>query len=366
MKYTNVHKLPEPYCRAVQIDDYDPGESDYTPSSLIRPPYMSKLTAMHDNEITVDVADRFFMLCGTLAHQLLERQERGDNSRAEIRIYTQVDRWVIGMQFDRLFFEKGLKILQDWKMTTTYKFQKDYNGNYPPAEDWEAQLNIGAFILRNGGWFVKDEKKQKFGPVKIDKLQIVGLLRDWHKSQAKRDQFYPQKPVVIRDIKFWSQNDVIRYVHERASAHDHAKSTNLGNVPPCTEEEMWSSPTTWAVMKTGRKIAIKAKLESHQSALDYIEKNKLPTAGKDAHYVEVRPGVRRRCEDYCDVADWCPAYQKFLEHNQPERVKEKRTAKEKYAEILEKKPEKKEEPESPKPKKKTTRTRKLTKEKKND
>jgi hypothetical protein len=328
-KFINPSNLPQPYVNAVMNDEYDAGECDYTPSSLMKPPYMAALTRDHEDEIEIDVADRFFALQGKMAHKLLEQSEKkGSNAIVELRVYAEVSKWVVGMQFDRLHMDKDSMSLQDWKMTTVYKFKKDYRGNYPEVDDWEVQLNIGAFILRQGGWF-KDAsgEKKSFKAVKIDKLEIIGLLRDFRKADARRDKLYPQSPVVVRQIKMWSDDEVVAYIHKRATAHDIAKNQKLSLVEPCTMEEMWAKETTFAIMKIGNKRARKAGFETFEKASAHIEENEW---GFDKHTVEKRAGARNRCEGYCDVSKFCPAYKKWAKENSKEAIQEKRNNIKKY------------------------------------
>src|SRR5690606_35269178 len=75
-------------------------------------------------------------------------------------------------------------VLTDWKFVTAWKF-KNGKANDP---DWVAQLNMQLELLRQNG-------------LNASKLQIVGLLRDWSKLEAKRalesaaPDSYPQNPV---------------------------------------------------------------------------------------------------------------------------------------------------------------------------
>jgi len=301
----------------------------------MKPPYMAALLRDHDEEIEIDVADRFFALQGKMAHKLLEQHDKGKNAIVELRVYTQVGKWIIGMQFDRLHLDKKSLALQDWKTTTVYKFKKDYAGNYPEVADWETQLNIGAFILRQGGWF-KDAsgERKSFKPVKIDKLEIIGLLRDFRKAEARKDRLYPQAPVVKRQIKIWSDDDVVSYIHKRATAHDEAKTQNLSLVSPCTMEEMWAKDTTFAIMKIGNKRARKAGFKSELEATAHISDNEW---GFEKHVIEKRPGARNRCDGYCDVAKFCPTYKKWLEETSKEARDEKREAIKKFSKTGDKK-----------------------------
>ena len=70
------------------------------------------------------------------------------------------------------------------------------------------------------------------------------------------------------------------------------------DIPICSEEERWASPTLYAVMKQGRKSAVKicSTAEEAQALID---------TDVEHLYLEVRPGVSRRCEDYCPVAQFC-------------------------------------------------------------
>lgn len=330
-KFINPANLPEPYVKAVMADDYDAGESDYTPSSLGKPPYMAALEKEFGEIVEVDVASRFFALMGKMAHKLLEEHDDGKNSRTEIRVYNQIDKWVIGMQFDRLNLDRdpdNKKItLQDWKMTSVWKFKKDYKGNYSPAPEWEAQLNIGAYLLRQGGYYNdKDGVQKKFDPLPVTDLEVIGLLRDFHQTEAERDQFYPQQPVVSRKLRMWSDSEVLTYIYERANSHDKAKNLNINLIPPCTDEETWAKPSSWAIMKKGLKRAKKlCTVEEEATKL-------IDTKYKDEKgmYIEKRPGSRTRCEKYCDIAPFCPAFETWAKINNPEALKKKRALKEKF------------------------------------
>ena len=74
-------------------------------------------------------------------------------------------------------------------------------------------------------------------------------------------------------------------------------------IPQCTPEERWLRPTKYAVMKKGRKRAIKLH-DNETEAHGHAE-----TLGKD-HLVELRKGEAGRCEKYCPVALFCPQFQK--------------------------------------------------------
>ena len=89
--------------------------------------------------------------------------------------------------------------------------------------------------------------------------------------------------------------------------HRNAKvSADFGEeLPACTAEEQWSSETSYAVKREGRKTAIRV-FKTLEEATELAEKEK--------GYVETRPGEPRRCVgNYCGVAQWCEQFKQESE-----------------------------------------------------
>lgn len=320
-KFTNKLGLTEPLYNALQWDEYDPGYADYTPSSLNRPPYMAKLEKEYEDDITVEVADNVWLLLGKATHKIVEIGTANlPNNIAERRIYTKIGKWDISMQMDNLYLDYENQILEDHKTTSVYKFKPNYDGTIPDAPDWDAQLNIGAYILRQKHWYYSGEASSSGNPFKIDvepimvkTLRVNGILKDHRKVLARNDKTYPQHPIAVREFQLWSDEKVEAYITEKATAQDFAKANPLENIPVCTDEEMWATPDKFALMKHGRKSAI--KLFTSASALKIHADQKELEMGDKKHYIEDRPGERKRCEGYCNLSknNLCPSYKTFLE-----------------------------------------------------
>lgn len=304
MKYTNKHGLSPTIVESLKYDDYDPGEfSNQTPSSLNSPVYMKKLLDTHQDELEKDVVDNFHLMMGKAVHKVLETT--GASVWKEIRVYSKIQKWIISAQLDHFWLEEGA--LQDYKNTTTYKFTLDFSGRLPEVPEWEAQLNTIAYILRNQPMVEEKGELVPFFPPEIKKLQIVGLLKDWSRTKAQRDHKYPQTPIFPRDIPFWEDARIVKYITERAAAHDKAKTQDISQIPPCSDEETWAKPTMYAVMKQNAKKSTKNFLDYNQAqALS----NQIPGS-----FVETRPGVRPRCESYCDASKFCPFYTQWKQQN---------------------------------------------------
>lgn len=181
---------------------------------------------------------------------------------------------ILSGQYDNLNLRD--ECLSDYKVTSVWSV---INGK----KSWEQQLNVLRYLaIKNGH--------------KVSKLQICAILRDW--SYNKRfEQNYPPHPIAIIDIHMWDLAETEKYILERLRMHTEA------TVEPCTAEERWQRPTTYAVMKEGRKSAVRV-LPSKIEAEQYMTIKKLD----DKHYIQERIGENIRCERYCNVKQWCEYY----------------------------------------------------------
>lgn len=274
MKLTNKMGLPEPIYNAVKNDSYGRGDADISVTQLIAPPRQVALIRTHLEEIEEDCSDRIFSLLGQAVHTILERANQ--TGIAERRLSIEVEGWKVSGGMD-LVCAQGK--LSDYKVTTSYKFKN----NQVPIE-FEQQLNIYAEILRQNG-------------EPVSGLQIVGILRDWSKLEARRDPEYPQSQVVILPVTLWPSDLAQRFIRSRVILHQQARLS----LPECTPEERWAKPTKFAVMKAGKDRAIKL-YENEDDARSHASTDK-------SLRVEVRPGESVRCAAYCSAAKFCTQYQ---------------------------------------------------------
>jgi hypothetical protein len=227
-RITNHQNLPQPLVDAVRNDNYA-SNGDISVTTLLAPPRKVALEKIHADEITEDASDRIWSLMGQVVHGILERADK--DGVAERRLEITVEGWVVSGAMDRYEDE----VLQDYKVVTVHKFK---DGGVPL--EYEQQLNIYAEILRQHGHPVK-------------KMQIVGILRDWSKLEARRDENYPQSQVVVRNVPMWHPEDTQRFIRERVVLHQQARV----KLPECSPEERWARPTKYAVMKEGGVRAVK-------------------------------------------------------------------------------------------------------------
>jgi hypothetical protein len=203
-------------------------------------------------------------------------------------LHTTFDGWRISGAID-LQIITGLDTvsIRDYKTTSAWAVM---NEKY----EWEQQLNIYA-------WLVETVKLQI-----VDSVGIVAIIRDWSRRDAARNPDYPQSPVKEIPITLWPYQKREDFISERISKHSECEfhMETDEELPPCTPEEMWEKPTTWALKKKGGVRAIKVydTQEEAEAVLD-----------PKVHEIEVRLGSRTRCESFCPVNTYCQQWRDYQE-----------------------------------------------------
>ena len=284
MKITNRHNLPDTFLSFARDDKYDRGAADISVTTLIDAPRVNILRQQKADEVEVDVSDMIWPLLGTAVHHMLESSAPKGNVTMEERLFVDVLGWTVSGAIDHQEEVEGQVFISDYKVTSVWSviFGK---------EDWVRQLNCYAQMVRMAKG------------AKVGGIRIVAILRDWQRREAQFKPDYPQSPVVTVELPLWDEAKAMAYMEERVHLHQDAQMEwdTREAVVECSDEERWTKPDTWAVMKLGAKRATKV-CDTKADAHFYILTNKLPAS----HYTVVkREGGRTRCEQYCSVADFC-------------------------------------------------------------
>jgi hypothetical protein len=271
---TNNYNLPQPLVDAIVNDKYSRGDSDITVTTLIQPPQIRQLLQLH--EPVADASDRIWSLLGQATHTILERAyENQPGIRAEERLYMEVHGWKVGGQFD--VYDGNTRTLYDYKITSVWA----RDGKV----EWEQQLNMLRLLAERND-------------MPVEHLKICAIFRDWSKHKAKYEKDYPQAQAMLIDVPVWKLITAMDFMEERVALHQ-------ATARPCTDPERWKTDDVYAVMKTGRKSAVKLFTEA-PSAHTFAQDR-----GKD-HSVVFRPGEYKRCDDYCPVSSNCPQWQAHI------------------------------------------------------
>lgn len=287
MKLTNKHNLPQTFVNVLKRPTYSKGRANLSVTQLINSPKIVALTHRFQDELEEDVSDMVWSLFGSAVHAVLEHG-KDPHHTVEERIHAEVDGWHISGAVDlQINNEDGTISIRDYKTTSAWAVMND-------KIEWEQQLNIYAFLVE----FVKKKP--------IRDLGIVAIIRDWSRRDAATREGYPEAPIKELPIKLWPYEQRLEYVLHRIAQHSACEfALEAGEaLPKCTPEEMWEKPTVYAVRKKGG-VRAKSLHETEADANVALEK-----LGND-YEIEVRPGERTRCANFCPVRDYCQQWRDY-------------------------------------------------------
>lgn len=277
MRYTNNRNLPKPLADAlIASAEKEHTSADYSVTELLKGSTETALSMLHYDELVMDVSELFNALFGSAVHSIVEPFGGQD---AEVYMETETNGRTVSGTSD--YIEDDTVI--DWKACPSWKII------YNDTDDWRRQ--------GKGYCYLNYKKTGKL----LLKSKFYGMIKDWQISKAKRDKSYPQSPVA--EIEFTYTADEVMAVPSEWE-NKIAEIENLiatQTFPPCTEEERWHEPDTWALMKAGRKSAV--RLYDNEADAESAKTEK-------SMYVEHRVGRDKKCDDYCVVGrcGFCPYY----------------------------------------------------------
>ena len=153
--------------------------------------------------------------------------------------------------------------------------------------EWTKQANVNKLLCENNGIHPK-------------KLAILLVMKDWKRKEAEFKADYPKCAIQEIPLPIWREEETLAYIKSRINLHNAAKLIEVEDaIPVCTEEERWAKPTTWAVLKEkGAKRAVNGGVYE-------LESEAIAHAKRISGAIEKRDGSNPRCENYCQVRQWC-------------------------------------------------------------
>ena len=283
MKITNIYDLPQPFVDAA-TREYTPTPKRYSVTTVLKDNREILLSRRHGDEIEQDVSDMIWAIFGSAVHKVLETANEQAELLKEFFMQTEIiDGYYLSGVCDVYDSTNGEVI--DYKVVSTFKCLK---GDFT---DFRKQGLLYCYMLRKGGF-------------KADKATFYMILRDWQKSKARFDGGYPQHQVQKVSFEF-TENDFDecgKWLIEKFESLKRDEQLEDDEIAVCTPESRWQTQTVYAVMKHGRKSALKL-CETAAEAEEY-------KASKGGDYIQKRTGTDRKCAEYCSCAPFCEYYQK--------------------------------------------------------
>ena len=276
MKVTNELGLPQAFINALNLEKHNE-KGCYSATTLLKGACETILADRHFDEIEIDVADCVWQIWGTAVHLIFERA--GIEGFTEEKFSVPVSNSKVTGRVDLYDLEN--ETVYDWKTASTWKVQ------FNDFSDWDKQGLIYAWLMKQNG-------------LKVKEIKFVALLKDHSKSKARKDFEYPQKPVVVHTVQVTEEalKEIEAFINLKVRQFEVAETLVDEKLTPCTKEERWEDKDRYAVMKEGRKTAIKL-FDSKEEA----EQNMKALGGT---YIEERKAEPKKCNDYCTCRAFCP------------------------------------------------------------
>ena len=279
MKVTNNLHLPEAFVKSVSVERHNKAGC-YSATTLNKGTKEIILQERHWEEFTTDAADNVWAIWGTAIHELFEKIQ--DDNFHEEKFDIKVSQSHVTGTVDSYDMNNG--IINDWKTASVYKvMMSDFS-------DWHKQGMTYSWLLKQSGLDVR-------------RCRFIALLKDHSKTKAKIDKSYPQSPIFVYEFDVTPED--LELTEKRILAKvieiEIAEKMPDDEILPCTAEERWADNDKWAVMKNGRKTAVRVfdvEVDAEQCVKEL----------GDNHYIEHRPAVSRKCGDYCLCKDFCNFY----------------------------------------------------------
>ena len=285
MKLTNRLNLPAPFVDACkQQRRYK--QNRYSVTELNKGACEIVLSRRHWSEIEQDVSEMVWAIFGTAVHSILERSQETPDQLKENFIYGEFGSDTVTGIFD--LYDDSTGTVSDYKTVSVWKVI------YGEWEDYRRQLLCYCLLLRMMGFDARSG-------------EIVALLKDHSKTKARRESGYPRYPVFVKRFEFTKDDfaECSEWIRKKLAAIGSAMTVPDEDLAPCSPEERWAKPDKWAVMKKGRKKALKLYDTKAEAEIHAIEAD---------GFVEYRKGEDGKCAEYCAVHDWCPYYRKQVDH----------------------------------------------------
>lgn len=286
MKLTNELNLPQPFVDAA-TSDYQYTDKRYSVTSVLKGTREAILQRRHSEEIETDVSEMVWAIFGSAVHKILEQSEETADQLKENWLSVEVQN---GYELSGIFdlYDDATGTVTDYKTATVWKFI------YKEFDDWRTQCLAYVWLLRKIGFNAR-------------RGEIVGMLKDHSKTKAKTDHTYPQHPVqrIVWNFTDKDLEGFESWLKAKFAEIEAAEKLSDDDLPLCSDVERWHNPDKYAVMKEGRKTAVKL-YDSEEEANARVE-----AEGK-GFYVEHRKGEDSKCLNYCSACEFCNHYKELM------------------------------------------------------
>jgi len=215
-------------------------------------------------------------------HSLLQAGgEQEDHVIIEQRLFKEV----LGKKFSGQLDHYSIKdkVLTDWKFVSCWSVMHDVK------EEYIAQSNLLKYLLKEAGH-------------EVETAQLVCIIRDWSKREARLNKNYPQAQVQIIKLPIWSDEECKEFLEHKVSELLKYEDTPDDEIPVCNSKQRWTQGESWKVKKKGGKRAV-------NGGVHFSELEAKIHASQIKGEVSYHAGEDKRCLDHCKCKHYCSYWQ---------------------------------------------------------
>jgi hypothetical protein len=245
-------------------DGYDlkKGNKIVSATTLLKPlksVVLGERLAQEGNQGIVDIQDLIPSRLGTAVHTAVETSWITNWKQALINL-GHPERAI-----ESIKFMPNVEDLteDDYPVWMEIRSQKEYmgytiSGKFDIVENWRVAdiKSTKVFNWIHGG---NDDKYAWQGSIyrwlnqdliKDDFMDVHFVLTDWSSLKAQTDKSYPPRPLMTRTIPLKTLAETEAFVHSQIRLIDANMDKDQNALPPCSPDEVWQRPTTWAYFKS--------------------------------------------------------------------------------------------------------------------
>ena len=194
MKFTNRYNLPSVFERFERGHQHTKDGAKYSVTTLIDSPRISRLRALHAQQLTEDISDRTWAILGTAVHEILQSGAE-DNQVVEQRLHATISGVSVSGQIDLQTPHQGGMLLSDYKTTKAFTLQANPSGK----AEWTNQLSCYSALA-------------SLNDIVVTGVEVIAIIRDWSAAGAERSADYPKAPIVRITLPLWDKDKAYEYL----------------------------------------------------------------------------------------------------------------------------------------------------------
>ena len=260
MNYTNNHNIPLPLAVFLATDHYDYVPNVISATTLLKPVkqiILSKRIAKEDT--LIDVADLVSSRMGTAIHTAIEQAWLNPNKALaalgfsdkvierikvnpehpdpkDINVYMEKrsNKTIAGVTVSGKFDFVAEGRVQDFKSTSVYTYMNQTNTD---------KYRLQGSIYR---WLNPDI-------ITRDTMTIHFIFTDWQKVESLKNELYPANRVHNQVIDLLSIDATDNWLRNKITQIKQYEHADEGDMPACTDEDLWRKPTVYKYYKDPNK-----------------------------------------------------------------------------------------------------------------